>query len=221
MNTKRSYNDACAAAHALDLIGERWALLVVRELMLGAKRFTDLRADLPQISPNVLSQRLKELEGYGVVQQKTLPPPAASQVYELTEWGLDLEPVLVQLGLWAVRSPFKPNAPLSLTSLILSFRTMFNSEAAAGLEASYTLKLGDYPFSAQVSEENFSIEPGEAADPDVAVETDRLTLAGLVYGEEKLEAALGTEALKLKGDKQAFKQLLTLFPLPEPVSTAR
>ena len=75
MMTKRSYEDACAAAHALDLIGERWALLVVRELMLGAKRFTDLRSDLPQISPNVLSQRLKELEDYGVVQKKTLPPP--------------------------------------------------------------------------------------------------------------------------------------------------
>ena len=122
MTLKRTYDDGCAAAHALDLVGERWALLVVRELMLGPKRFSDLQSDLPQISPNVLSQRLKELETYGVVQKGTLPPPARTQVYRLTDWGRDLEPVLVHLGRWAVRSPYKPDAPLSLTSLILSFQ---------------------------------------------------------------------------------------------------
>ena len=218
MDSKRSYNDACAAAHALDLIGERWALLVVRELMLGPKRFTDLRSDLPQISPNVLSQRLKDLEDYGVVTKKTLPPPAASQVYELTEWGLDLEPVLVQLGRWAVRSPFKPDAPLSLTSLILSFRTMFGPEAAAGLTATYGLKLGDYSFTARVEDGRFSVEPGPASDPDVSLETDHLTLAGLVYGGQDLGEALAAGTLKLEGDEQKLERFLSLFPLPEPVT---
>ena len=218
MDSKRSYNDACAAAHALDLIGERWALLVVRELMLGPKRFTDLRSDLPQISPNVLSQRLKDLEDYGVVYKKTLPPPAASQVYELTEWGLDLEPVLVQLGRWAVRSPFKPDAALSLTSFILSLRTMFNPEAAAGLKATYNLKLGDYLFAARVENSSFSIEPGQASAPDVSVETDHLTLAGLVYGGQDIGAALAAGTLQLEGDEQTLERFVELFPLPEPVT---
>src|SRR5829696_7888968 len=98
MAAMRAYCDGCATAHALDLIGERWALLVVRELLLGPKRFTDLRAGLPGVSPNVLAQRLRELESAGVVHRRKLPPPAASRVYELTEWGEELEPVIVRLG---------------------------------------------------------------------------------------------------------------------------
>src|SRR5579859_3278522 len=136
MSNKRSYADACGAAHAMDLIGERWALLVVRELMLGPKRFTDLRASLPSISPNVLTQRLEELEEASVVRRHKLPPPASAWVYELTDWGKELELALQVLGRWAVRSPHKPDGmPISLTSLILSFRTMFSAEAAAGLKA--------------------------------------------------------------------------------------
>src|SRR5215213_1670346 len=105
MVAKRTYCDGCAAAHALDLVGERWALLVARELILGPKRFTDLRAGLPGISPNVLSMRLDELEKVAVVRRLRLPPPAG-QVYELTEWGRELEPILLQLGRWGARSPF-------------------------------------------------------------------------------------------------------------------
>ena len=125
---RRSYDDACAAAHALDLIGDRWALLVVRELLLGPKRFTDLRAGLPNASPNVLAQRLRELEGVGVVRRRKLPPPAASRVYELTEWGMELEPVIISLGRWGARSPSKPrDVALGVDSLILSLRTMFDA----------------------------------------------------------------------------------------------
>src|ERR671915_410189 len=106
MVTMRTYDDGCAAAHALDLIGERWALLVVRELLLGPKRFTDLRAGLPKVSPDVLAQRLRELEAAGVLLRRRLEPPAASQVYQLTEWGRGLEPVVLGLGRWGSRSPF-------------------------------------------------------------------------------------------------------------------
>ena len=109
----RSYEDGCAAAHALDLIGERWALLVVRELLLGPKRFTDLRAGLPGISPNVLSQRLDELERVGVVRRRRLLPPAASWVYDLTPWGQELEPIILQLGRWGARSPLRCPSALS------------------------------------------------------------------------------------------------------------
>src|SRR3954463_4340595 len=140
MATLRSYGDGCGIAHALDLAGESRALLVVRELLLGPKRFTDLRAGLPNASPNVLSQRLRELEQAGVVRRRKLPPPAASKVYELTEWGMELEPVIVRLGRWGARSPSKPrDAKLGIDSLILSFRTMFDPFAAEGLEASYEL----------------------------------------------------------------------------------
>src|ERR1700681_1727279 len=141
MSVKRSYGDGCAAAHGLALIGERWALLVVRELMLGPKRFTDLRAGLPSISPNVLTQRLEELERAAIVQRRKLAPPASAWVYELTEWGLQLEPVITTLGRWSARSPFKPEAGLNTDSLILSFRTMFDAQAAEGFSATVQLRI--------------------------------------------------------------------------------
>ena len=142
MATMRTYCDGCAAAHALDLVGERWALLVVRELLLGPKRFTDLRAGLPNVSPNVLAQRLRELERAGVVWRRKLPPPAASRVYELTDWGLELEPVITQLGRWGARSPSKPrDAELGVDSLILSFRPMFDARAAEGFTASFAQRV--------------------------------------------------------------------------------
>ena len=123
--SRRRYDDACGTAHALDLIGERWALLVMRELMLGPKRFGDIRADLPGISANTLTQRLEGLEASGLVVRRRLPPPASAQVYELTRWGYEAEPIVQTLGRWAARSPgHDPTLPLSGTSLMLSFRTM-------------------------------------------------------------------------------------------------
>src|SRR5687768_4583891 len=117
----RTYGEACAAAHALDLIGERWALLVVRELLLGPKRFTDLRSGIVHASPNVLAQRLRELEEAGVVRRRKLPPPAASRVYELTEWGQELEPVVTGLGRWGARSPsHRRDIGMSIDSHILA-----------------------------------------------------------------------------------------------------
>src|ERR1700694_602074 len=125
MAGRRKYGEGCAVSHALDVIGERWALLVVRELLLGPKRFTDLRAGLDGISPNVLTQRLEELEQVAIVRRRKMAPPAGAWGYELTEWGTQLEPVVVALGRWAARSPFLPEGPLGVDSLILSFRTMF------------------------------------------------------------------------------------------------
>src|SRR3954469_11833699 len=125
--SRRRYDDACGTAHALDLIGERWALLVMRELMLGPKRFSDIRADLPGISANTLTQRLEGLEAIGLVVRRRLPPPASAQVYELTPWGYEPEPIIQTLGRWATRSAgHDPGLPLSATSLMLSFRTMFS-----------------------------------------------------------------------------------------------
>lgn len=216
---RRSYNDGCAAAHALDLIGERWALLVVRELLLGPKRFTDIRAGVPNASPNVLAQRLRDLEASGVVRRRKLPPPAASRVYELTDWGRDLEPVIISLGRWGVRSPSKPrDAELGTDSLILSLRTMFDPEATDGLSASYELRLGEDFFRAEVADGRFEIGRGVADEPDAVVETDAGTLAALVYEGRQLAEALRSGDVRIEGDRQAVERLLTLFPLPEPAA---
>lgn len=219
MSGKRSYHDGCAAAHALDLVGERWALLVVRELLLGPKRFTDLRAGLPGTSPNVLAQRLRELEGAGILRRRKLPPPAASRIYELTEWGKDLEPVIISLGRWGVRSPSKPrDAELSVDSLVLSFRTMFDPQAADGLRASYGLHLGEESFRAEVVDGSFEIERGFADGPDAIIQTDAGTLTALVYEGRDLAVALRSGEIKIEGDRQVVERFLSLFPLPEPAA---
>ena len=221
MVTRRTYDDACAAAHALDLVGERWALLVVRELLLGPKRFTDLRAGLPHASPNVLAQRLRGLEEAGIVRRRRLPPPAASRIYELTDWGEELEPVIVRLGRWGARSPSRAeDAPLGVDSLILSFRTIFDTEAAEGLEATYELRLGEDRFRAEVTGGSFEVERGSAERPDATIEADSTTLAGLVYRGRPLAEALRSGDVKIEGDERAVERFLTLFPLPEPATLA-
>src|SRR5918996_1530224 len=148
---RRRYEDACGAAHALDLVGERWALLVIRELMLGPKRFSDLRADLPGISANVLTQRLEGLEASGLLVRRKLPPPASTQVYELTPWGYEAEPIVQSLGKWAARSPaHDPTLPISATSIMLSFRTMFDGARAGDFTAKIGFRLGAEDFLAKV-----------------------------------------------------------------------
>ena len=216
---RRTYDDGCAAAHALDLVGERWALLVVRELLLGPKRFTDLRAGLPGVSPNVLAERLGGLEGAGIVRRRKLPPPAASRVYELTEWGTELEPVIDSLGRWGARSPSKlSDAPMSVDALILSFRTMFDPQAGEGFEAVYELRLGEGRFRAEVADGRFGVARGEAERPDAIVETDASTLAGLVYEGRDLAEAARSGDLKIEGDREAVERFLTLFSPPAPAA---
>ena len=193
--------------------------MVVRELLLGPKRFTDLRSGLPHASPNVLAQRLRDLEAAGVVRRGKLPPPAASKIYELTEWGRDLEPVIIALGRWGVRSPTKPlDAELGVDSLILSFRTMFDPDRAEGLDASYEFRLGEDRFRAEVVDGRLEIERGTAESPDATVEAEAGTLAALVYDDLELDDALGSGDLRIKGDRDVVERFLTLFPLPEPAA---
>src|SRR5215211_7934676 len=142
MARTRSHRDGCGIAHASELLGRRWALLVVRELLLGPKRFTDLRTGLPDISPNVLGQRLRELESSGILGRRKLAPPAAAQVYELTDWGRELEPAVLALGRWASHSPsFPVGAGLGPDSLVLALKSSFDRAKADGLEATYELRL--------------------------------------------------------------------------------
>jgi DNA-binding HxlR family transcriptional regulator/putative sterol carrier protein len=216
---KRSYEDGCADAHALDLVGERWALLVIRELLLGPKRFTDLRASLPGISPNVLSQRLHELEQTGVVLRRTLDFPVPIWVYDLTDWGRDLEPVILQLGRWGARSPHRfREAPLSADSLLLSLRAMFDAGAAAGFTASFELRLGRCPYQVVVADGQIEVARGAPERPEAILQADVATLVAVIYDDRDLDEAVKSGELILTGDRSAVERFLTLFHLPDPVS---
>jgi DNA-binding HxlR family transcriptional regulator len=215
MANKRKYGDRCGVARALDLIGERWALLVVRELLLGPKRFTDLRAGLPHVSADVLSQRLRELERDGIVQRRTLAPPAGSRVYELTDRGMELEPVILALGRWGSGAPFPPgDARLGVDSAILALRTLFDPAAADGLNATYELRLGDQRFHARVADGRLEVARGSAENPDASIDTDTGTLSALLWHGRRLPEALRARDIGIEGSRAAAERFLRLFPLP-------
>lgn len=218
MTTKRHYDDACASAHALELLGERWALLIVRELMLGGRRFSDLRAELPGISANVLGQRLEELEARGVVQRRRLPPPAKVQVYELTPWGHDAEPILQALARWAVRSPHRPSdLPISGVGLLLSFRTMLDLKRAKGAEAVVGFRFGEAGYLARIDRTGCNVMRGEAEEGQCAFSGAPDALAGAVYGGAPLTKLETAGTLAVTGDRGLARRFTTWFPLPQPL----
>jgi len=218
MATKRSYGEACRFAYALDVVGERWALLVVRELLLGPKRFTDLRAGLPHASSNILSERLRDLEHGGVIQRRKLPPPAASTVYELTEWGRELEPVVTKLGAWGARSPIPPDSQeIGPDSIVLALRSLFDPEAAGDLSAAYDLRIGGDRFRVDVADGEVELSRETAEDPTVSIAlADAGTFAAILAGQLPLDDAIATGVAQIEGSKQAAKRFLRLFPMPEP-----
>jgi DNA-binding HxlR family transcriptional regulator len=217
--SKRHYEDACATAHALDLVGERWALLVMRELMLGPKRFSDLRESLPGISANVLTQRLEGLEASGVLVRRKLPPPAAVQVYELTEWGYESEPIFQALGRWAARSPaHDPTLPFSTASLVLSLRTMFNAERAKDMDARIGFHLGEETFLARLADRWIEIARGPLDGADLILTGAPSVLAGAIYGGQPLEALEQAGVLQVEGDRTLAQKFVRLFPLPPKAS---
>jgi len=216
MAGKRTYGDACGVARALDIVGERWALMVVRELLLGPKRFTDIRGGLPHLSPDVLAQRLRELEQAGLVQRRTLPPPAASQVYELTGRGAALEPVLIALGRWggANAAPPAEGVGMSLDSHVISLRTLFDPDLAEGFAASLALRLDDQSFRVEVADGALEVVRGEPSAPNATVKTDPPTFLDLIRGRRELREALGEGEMEVEGDRQVVERFLGLFPLP-------
>ena len=213
----RWYEDACGSAHGLELLGERWSLLLVRELMFGPRRFVGLRKALPGISANVLTQRLEGLEAEGVLVRRQLPPPASVAVYELTAWGYEAEPVLVELGRWATRSPgHDPSLPISAVSVMLSFRTMFRAKRAAGLKATLGFRMGEDTFTVRVKEGELRIRRAEPLDADVTATGAPESLAAVVYGGAPPEAA----GLAVEGDRDLLLRFATLFPLPPKAEQA-
>jgi DNA-binding HxlR family transcriptional regulator len=225
-NAKRTYRDSCGIARALDVVGERWALLVVRELLHGPKRFTDLRAGLPRVGPDMLAARLRELEEAGVVRRGTLPPPAASKVYELTEWGAELAPVLMALGRWGSRIPLPDQPPpLGIEAAVVALETTFDPEAAGWMEAVYELTLGDQRFTLEVVAGRLEVTRGHApagVTPAASMETDTATLAAVLWHGHPIERAVSEGALRVQGDPEAAAMeaaanFAGLFAAPVPV----
>jgi DNA-binding HxlR family transcriptional regulator len=223
MASKRTYGDACRFAHALDLVGERWALLVVRELLLGPKRFTDLRVGLPHASPNILAERLRGLEEGAVVRKRKLPPPYGSSVYELTEWGRELEPVVTKLGAWGARSPLPPEAhEIGADSIVLALASLFDSEAAGELEVTYELRIGEESFGVAIAGGEVELTRGAPTDAVATIAVpDAPTLAAVLTAQLPLADALSSGAARIEGSKQSAKRFLRLFPMPQPCADRR
>ena len=206
--TSRSYDQFCGVARALDLVGERWALLIVRDLVLGPKRFTDLRRGLAGIGTNVLAARLKELERAGVVQRRLLPPPAASSVYELTEYGRDVEGPLLALGRWGAKSLGAREPWQSLRSewLAVALKAFFRPEATAGLRATVALCFDDAAFRARIDDGSLAIEESTEDSADLTLSTDVETLIGYLAG-----AGVPVAALAAEGDTALLERLPEIF----------
>jgi len=204
----------------MELVGERWALLVVRELMFGARRFSDLRANLPGISAKVLTERLAGLEEAGVLNRRKLPPPVSAQVYELTEWGYRAEPLVQELGRWAAMSSrHDPTLPLSPVSLMLSMRTMFDPARAAGMQATIGFDIGGETFVARLAS---GALPIERADPGIAQAVFRApgapVLAGLLYGGVGADELERDAGLVIEGDRDLALAYADIFELPAPIA---
>lgn len=204
----------------MELVGERWALLVVRELMFGARRFSDLRARLPGISAKVLTERLAGLEEAGVLARRKLPPPVSAQVYELTEWGYRAEPLVQELGRWAAMSSrHDPTLPLSPVSLMLSMRTMFDPAKAEGMQATIGFDIGGETFVARMAD---GALPIERADPTVAEAVFRApgapVLAGLLYGGVGADELERDAGLVIEGDRDLALAYADIFELPAPIA---
>ena len=217
------YADACGTAHTLDLVGDRWALLVARELLLGPRRFSQLQAGLPGINPRVLSQRLTELEARAVLFQRKLPPPAAVNVYELTEWGYELEPVTAAMGRWAARSPLRePGLSISGVSLLLSFRAMLDPKRAEGIDAKIGFRFGHDRYTARLSNGGIDIEPSDCDDTDVLFAGSPDTFAMTIYGRQTLAEAEAS-GFHVGGDRGLAQRFVELFPLPSaaPINSSQ
>ncbi|HEX2803343.1 MAG TPA: winged helix-turn-helix transcriptional regulator [Sphingomicrobium sp.] len=213
---KRRYDDACGLAHALELIGERWAMLVLRELAYGPRRFSELKADLQGISANVLTQRLTELESRGLVRKAKLPPPASVQVYQATEWGLEAIPMIASLGRWAARSPsHDPTLPMSHVSVIMSLQTLLSPALAEGLNARIGFRLGDTEYVTVLRDGRLEVERGGLSNCDVIFSGTPTAVAAVIHGGAPLEL------VTIEGDIDLARRFVTLFPLPPKVEAAR
>jgi DNA-binding HxlR family transcriptional regulator len=213
--TRRTYGQYCGLARALELVGERWTLLVIRDLLVGPKRFTDLRRGLPRIPTNLLSARLKELEQAGIVQRRLLPRPTASIVYELTEYGKTLDGIVLQLGRWGARSlgEAAPAEVVTVDSLIMALRSTFRPEAARGLHIGYDLRVDAIVIHARIDDGVPEAGEGPLAGPDLVIETGP-AIRALMAGEITSAEAVESGSVRLSGDPNLLARFVEVFHIP-------
>jgi DNA-binding HxlR family transcriptional regulator len=216
---KRWYDDACGTALALEFLGERWSLLIMRELMFGARRFGEIKANLPGISANVLTQRLEGLERAGILTRRKLPSHASVQVYELTPWGAMTEPIFQEMGRWATRSRrHDPTLFLSPVSAMLSLRTMIDLEKARDESMTLAFRFPTDAFVGELADGVLDIRRGETDAADVTFATDTTTFVATVYGKLPFAQSEAAGLLRLEGDRDAAARFVGLFALPEKIA---
>lgn len=206
-------------AHALDVVGERWSFLIIRELMFGPKRFTDIKRNLNGLSANMLVRRLEELAAHNVIIHRELPPPTPMMVYELTSWGYELRPAFGILGKWGAQSSHKsPNLPISVNAALLSMETLFSLARSNGFGAILALTLDGEKFAVYIGEKIFR-EHGTPFEYDMAMATDPNTFYNLLQGDVSVEDSLRAGTLKTEKDVELIKVFSTLFQRPNPFKT--
>lgn len=212
---KRDYHQYCALAHALDFVGERWTLLIVRELLTGPKRFTDLLEGLPGVGTNLLAARLKDLESTGIIQRRRLPPPAASTVYEITDFGAGLQPAIVALLQWGTKTlgPPREGDLFRPGWSVLAMHSAFRPEAARGIRETYEFHVGDQIFHACVDDGTLKTGQGPAANPDLVISADPQTFLALASRQLGPAEAVASGIVQIQGSPEALKQCATLFGL--------
>jgi DNA-binding HxlR family transcriptional regulator/putative sterol carrier protein len=210
---KRTYREYCAIARSLDLLGQRWTLLVVRDLFLGPQRYTDLQAGLPGIASDILTARLRTLEDERLVRRRELPPPAPATVYELTEAGRRLGPLiraLGEVGLTLLDTP-RPDQPINPGPVVMSLNLKFRVEEAGDLTETYGLELDGQAFTVSVDRGTVTTERGAPASPAATFRTDPRTLVELLRGQTTAAAAEAEGALDVEGDRAALARFAALF----------
>jgi DNA-binding HxlR family transcriptional regulator len=209
--TKRAYGQYCGFARALEVVGERWALLIVRDLLIGPKRFSDLLRGLPGIPTNILTARLKELEEAGVVMRRALPRPARGIAYELTHAGAALEESVVAIGRWGAQrlGDPRPNESVTEDSLAMALRTTFRPEAAGKTKAGYELHLGGIVFNALVRDAEVAVGRGPLPKPDLIIETS--VLRELLAHEITPEQAIQKKLVRIKGNPRLLDRFVRIF----------
>jgi DNA-binding HxlR family transcriptional regulator len=219
---EQRYRQYCALARALDLVGGRWTLLIVRELRLGPRRFTDLVDGLPGISRKLLSDRLRDLERDGLITRRDLPPPAARQVYELTDDGRDLAAAMAPLIAWGVRRLGEPERGEEFRArwIPVAMLSLADRDAAAGVKETYQYVIGDSAFHFVVDDGSIDVRDGHADDASVVVTTDDETWAEIAFGETTAKKAAASGALRVSGDKNAARRLGKIFSRHHMVGAA-
>ena len=222
--TTRSYNQYCGLSYALDVVGERWTILIIRELMAGPRRFKDLMDGLPGISTNLLTERLKSLEQQHLLLRRVLPPPAGSTVYVLTPLGLSLEKSLLELGRWG--SQFVPPTPegvavLHASSYALTLKTFFRPDMAKGVHDSYELHVDDEILQVHINDGEIAVQQGEAHLASAIFYTTVQIYLGLLTGNVRAEQALADGAIRVQGDPDALRRFLSLCALPSALESVK